>query len=108
MGWGELEGIANRTDFDLSQHANESGKDLSFFDDESKEHFVPYVIEPSAGVDRSVLAFLAGAYDEEPDKDAIRVVLRLHYALAPIHRQALPAPGRDRHPALRHDRLRLA
>jgi len=90
MGWGELEGIANRTDFDLRQHASHSGKDLSYFDDETKEHFFPYVVEPSAGVDRSVLAFLADAYDEEPDKDEIRVVLRLHPALAPIKVAVLP------------------
>jgi len=90
MGWGELEGVANRTDFDLKQHASHSGKDMSYYDDEAKEHFVPYVVEPSAGVDRSVLAFLADAYDEEPDKDDVRVVLRLHPALAPIKVAVLP------------------
>ena len=90
MGWSELEGIANRTDFDLKAHAGASGKDLSYFDEEGKDHIVPYVIEPSAGVDRSVLAFLADAYDEEPDKDGIRVVLRLHPALAPIKVALLP------------------
>jgi glycyl-tRNA synthetase len=90
IGWGELEGIANRTDFDLNQHASHSGKDMSYYDDEAKEHFVPYVVEPSAGVDRSVLAFLADAYDEEPDKDDVRVVLRLHPALAPIKVAILP------------------
>lgn len=90
MGWSELEGIANRTDFDLRQHASSSGKDLSYYDDESKERIIPYVIEPSAGVDRSVLAFLADAYDEEQDKEGIRVVLRLHPALAPIKVAVLP------------------
>ncbi len=90
MGWSELEGIANRTDFDLKQHASYSGKDLSYYDEESKERIIPYVIEPSAGVDRSVLAFLADAYDEEQDKEGIRVVLRLHAALAPIKVAVLP------------------
>ena len=90
IGWSELEGIANRTDFDLRQHTSYSGKDLSYYDEESKEHMIPYVIEPSAGVDRSVLAFLADAYDEEQDKDEVRVVLRLHPALAPIKVAILP------------------
>jgi len=90
IGWSELEGIANRTDFDLKQHAKFSGKDLSYFDEETKEHTIPYVIEPSAGVDRSVLAFLADSYDEEKDKEGLRVILRLHYALAPIKVAVLP------------------
>jgi glycyl-tRNA synthetase len=90
IGWSELEGIANRTDFDLKQHTATSGKSLTYYDDETKEHVVPYVIEPSAGVDRSALAFLSDAYDEEPDKDEIRVVLRLHPALAPIKAAVLP------------------
>jgi len=90
IGWSELEGVANRTDFDLKQHASHSGKDLSYFDEESKEHIIPYVIEPSAGVDRSVLSFLADSYDEEQDKDGVRVVLRLHPSLAPIKAAVLP------------------
>jgi glycyl-tRNA synthetase len=90
IGWSELEGIANRTDFDLKQHSKFSGKDLSYFDEETKQHFFPYVIEPSAGVDRSVLAFLADSYDEEKDKEGLRVILRLHYALAPIKVAVLP------------------
>jgi glycyl-tRNA synthetase len=90
IGWSELEGIANRTDFDLKQHAKFSGKDLSYFDEDTKERFVPYVIEPSAGVDRSVLAFLADSYDEEKDKEGLRVILRLHYDLAPIKIAVLP------------------
>ena len=80
MGWAELEGIANRGDFDLVQHAKFSGKSLSYFDEETKEHIVPYIIEPSAGVDRSALAFLCDAYDEESAEDEIRVVLHLHPA----------------------------
>jgi glycyl-tRNA synthetase len=90
MGWAELEGIANRGDFDLKQHASFSGRNLEYYDDEAKEHFVPYVIEPSAGVDRSFLAFLIDAYDEEPDKREIRTVLRLHQDLAPFKVAVLP------------------
>ncbi len=90
MGWAELEGIANRTDFDLRQHTSSSGKDLSYYDEEIKEHIIPYVIEPSAGVDRSVLAFLSDAYYEEHVNDELRVVLRLHPALAPIKVAVLP------------------
>ncbi len=90
MGWSELEGIANRGDFDLVQQAKFSGKSLSYLDEETKEHIIPYIIEPSAGVDRSVLAFLCDAYDEEPDKDEIRVVLHLHPTLAPIKVAILP------------------
>jgi len=95
MGWSELEGIANRGNFDLTQHANHSGKELSYFDEETKEHVVPYVIEPSAGVDRSVLAFLCDAYDEEPDKDETRVLLHLHPDLAPIKVAVLPLSRRE-------------
>jgi glycyl-tRNA synthetase len=90
MGWLELEGIANRTDFDLQQHSRFSGKELSYFDEEKGEHIVPYVIEPSAGVDRPVLAFLADAYDEEVVRGEERVVLRLRPSLAPIKVAVLP------------------
>ena len=90
MGWSELEGIANRGDFDLTQHSKSSGRDLSYFDPDTEERYIPYVIEPSAGVDRSALAFLIDAYDEEPDKDEIRVLLRLHPDLAPIKVAVLP------------------
>jgi glycyl-tRNA synthetase len=95
MGWSELEGIANRGDFDLVQHARDSGKSLNYLDEDTKEHIVPYIIEPSAGVDRSVLAFLCDAYDEEPDKDEIRVVLHLHPTLAPIKVAILPLSRRE-------------
>ena len=95
MGWAELEGIANRGDFDLTRHAKFSGKDLSYFDEETKEHFTPYVIEPSVGVDRPTLAFLCDAYDEEPDKDEIRVVLHFHPSLAPIKVAVLPLSRRE-------------
>jgi len=91
FGWSELEGIANRTDFDLRQHANHSGENMSYFDDQSQESYTPYVIEPSAGADRAALAFLADAYAEElDDKGDIRVVLHFHPALAPIKVAMLP------------------
>jgi len=90
FGWSELEGIANRTDFDLRQHAKMSGKDLQYFDDAEKNKFYPYIIEPSGGVDRSVLAFLADAYYEEKVKDDLRVVLKLHKDLAPVKVAVLP------------------
>ncbi|MDI6815196.1 MAG: glycine--tRNA ligase [Dehalococcoidales bacterium] len=96
MGWAELEGIANRGDFDLVQHASFSGKSLDYFDEETKEHFIPYVIEPSAGVDRSALAFLCEAYDEEPAEDEIRVLLHLHPSLAPVKVAVLPLSRREK------------
>jgi len=96
MGWSELEGIANRGDFDLVQHASSSGKSLDYFDEESKEHFVPYIIEPSAGVDRSTLAFLCDAYDEELAEGETRVLLHLHPALAPIKVAVLPLSRREK------------
>jgi len=90
MGWSELEGIANRSDYDLTQHAKHSGKDLRYYDAESGERYVPYVIEPSAGVDRSLLAFLIDAYHEEMVEEETRVVLRLHPSLAPMKVAVLP------------------
>ena len=95
FGWGELEGIANRTDYDLTQHANAAGRDLSYFDDETRERYVPYVIEPSAGVDRSTLAFLCEAYHEEEVRGEKRVVMRLHPRLAPIKAAVLPLVNKD-------------
>ena len=89
-GWGELEGIADRTDFDLNRHAEASGEDLTYFDEETRERYIPYVIEPSGGVDRATLAFWLDSYDEEPDGDAIRVVSHLHRKLAPITVAVLP------------------
>ncbi len=93
--WGELEGIANRTDFDLSTHATASGQDLSYLDAETGERFTPYVIEPAAGVDRSMLMFLLDAYTEDEAPDAKgklekRTVLRLDYRLAPVKVAVLP------------------
>ena len=91
FGWGELWGIADRTDYDLTQHINHSGQPLDYFDPETNEKYVPYVIEPSLGADRVLLAFLCDAYDEEEDeKGETRVVLRLHPALAPFKAAVLP------------------
>lgn len=91
FGWGELWGIADRTDYDLKQHSKTSGKDMSYIDPMTNNKYVPYVIEPSLGADRVVLAFLCNAYDEEKvdDKDT-RIVLHLHHALAPIKVAILP------------------
>ncbi|GAI80368.1 unnamed protein product, partial [marine sediment metagenome] len=96
MGWAELEGIANRGDFDLSQHAEHSGKSLAYFDEDTKEQIIPYVIEPSAGVDRTFLALLCDAYDEELDNEEIRVLLHLHPELAPIKVAILPLSRREK------------
>ncbi|MBE6793021.1 MAG: glycine--tRNA ligase [Ruminococcaceae bacterium] len=93
FGWGELWGVADRTDYDLTQHQNTSGKDMTYFDQEKNEHYIPYVVEPSLGVERAVLAFLCDAYDEEvvdAEKNDTRVVLRLHPALAPFKAAVLP------------------
>ena len=98
FGWAELEGIANRTDFDLRRHAEHSGKDLSYFDDERRERFVPYVIEPSAGADRSTLAFLLDAYDEDQVEGEPRIVLRLHPKLAPYKAAVFPLLRKDGQP----------
>jgi glycyl-tRNA synthetase len=102
-GWAELEGIANRTDYDLKRHTEASGKVLDYYDDETKEHMVPYVIEPSAGVDRSVLAFLCEAYDEEPDKEEIRVLFHFHPDIAPIKVAVLPLSRKENVTALAKD-----
>ena len=90
FGWSELEGIANRADFDLKQHADFSKKDLQYHDQINNKKFYPYVIEPSGGVDRATLAFLVDSYHEEEVEGKTRVVLRLHKALAPIKVAILP------------------
>ena len=93
FGWGELWGVADRTDYDLTQHQTVSGKDLTYFDPETNERYIPYVVEPSLGVERSVLAVLVDAYDEEvvdAEKNDVRVVLHLHPALAPYKAAVLP------------------
>lgn len=91
FGWGELWGIADRTDYDLNQHQNVSGEDMTYFDDEKHEKYIPYVIEPSLGADRVVLAFLCSAYDEEElEGGDTRTVMRFHPALAPVKMGILP------------------
>ena len=93
FGWGELWGVADRTDYDLTQHQNTSGVDMTYFDQETNEHYIPYVVEPSLGADRVVLAFLVEAYDEEvvdEAKNDVRVVMHFHPALAPFKVAVLP------------------
>ena len=94
FGWGELWGIADRTDYDLTQHQNTSGQDLTYFDDSKGERYIPYVIEPSLGADRVLLAFLCAAYDEEnigtEEKPDMRTVLHFHPAIAPVKIGVLP------------------
>ena len=100
--WGELWGIADRTDYDLKRHQEASGKDLTYFDQEKNEHYIPYVIEPSLGCDRVMLAFLCEAYDEEvidEAKNDVRVVLHLHPALAPYKAAILPLSKKLSEPA---------
>ena len=101
FAWSEIEGIANRSDFDLRQHAEHSGKDLSYFDPATEERYLPYVIEPAAGVDRIVLTFLVDAYAEEEAPTAKggterRTVLRLHPAIAPVKVAVLPLSRNDK------------
>lgn len=95
FGWSELEGIANRTDFDLKKHSEVSGKSLAYFDNESNSHYFPYVIEPAAGADRATLAFLVDAYDVEGEGKQKRTVLRFHPSLAPIKAAVLPLVKKD-------------
>jgi glycyl-tRNA synthetase len=95
FGQSELWGHANRTDFDLSQHAKFSGEELDYFDEETKEHVVPYVIEPSMGVDRLMLVLLLEAYDEQPDKEGVRTVLHFHPRIAPVKAAVLPLVAKD-------------
>ena len=107
-GWAELEGIANRTDYDLKAHGEASGQDLTYFDEETKERYYPYVIEPSGGVDRAALAFLLDSYDVDtgasgnpekggsPGKEESRVLLRLHRRMAPVKVAVLPLSRNER------------
>jgi len=96
MGWSELEGIANRTDFDLLQHSKVSGKSLTVFDEPNKRHVTPYVIEPSGGVDRATLAFLVDSYREEEVRGETRVLLKLHKDLCPVQVSVLPLSRNQR------------
>ncbi|MBP1576685.1 MAG: glycine--tRNA ligase, partial [Oscillospiraceae bacterium] len=102
FGWGELWGVASRTNFDLNAHQTTSGKDMTYFDQEKNEHYIPYVVEPSLGADRVTLAFLVDAYDEEvvdAEKNDVRVVLHLHPALAPYKVAVLPLSKKLSEPA---------
>jgi glycyl-tRNA synthetase len=94
-GWGELEGVAQRTDFDLRRHQEESGEDLTYFDQTTDTHYLPYVVEPAAGADRATLAFMLSAYDEEEVNGEKRTVMRLHPRLAPVKVAVLPLSKKD-------------
>jgi glycyl-tRNA synthetase len=98
IGWSELEGIANRGDYDLSKHSEYSGQKLEYFDANTGERYVPHVIEPAAGTDRAALAFLVDAYDEEEVEGEQRTVLRLHPRLAPVKVAVLPLVRKDGQP----------
>jgi glycyl-tRNA synthetase len=100
IGWSELEGIANRTDFDLKAHTEHSGEKLEYFDQPTGERYVPHVIEPAAGADRATLAFLVDAYDEEEVDGEQRTVLKLHPRLAPVKVAVLPLVRKDGQPEL--------
>src|SRR5207253_883113 len=95
IGWSELEGIADRGDFDLTQHAKFSGEKLEYFDQQTKERYVPHVIEPAAGADRATLAFLVDSYEVEEVEGRQRTVLRLHPRLAPVKVAVLPLVSKD-------------
>jgi glycyl-tRNA synthetase len=107
IGWSELEGIANRGDFDLTQHAQHSGEKLEYFDTASGERYVPHVIEPAAGVGRTVLAVLCDAYDEEEVAGEQRTVLKMHPRLAPIKVAVLPLVRKDGQPELAQEAFEL-
>jgi glycyl-tRNA synthetase len=98
IGWSELEGIANRGDFDLTQHSEFSGEKLEYFDPETRERYIPHVIEPAAGVGRTMLALLCDAYDEDEIGGEKRTVLRLHPSVAPVKVAVLPLLRKDGHP----------
>ncbi|MBV9797873.1 MAG: glycine--tRNA ligase, partial [Solirubrobacterales bacterium] len=100
IGWSELEGIANRGDFDLTQHAKHSGQNLEYFDTVTQDRYIPHVIEPAAGADRALLAFMVDAYDEDEIEGEGRTVLRLHPLLAPVKVAVLPLVKRDGQPEL--------
>ncbi|MBV9426025.1 MAG: glycine--tRNA ligase [Solirubrobacterales bacterium] len=100
IGWSELEGIANRGDFDLTQHAKHSGQNLEYFDTVTQDRYIPHVIEPAAGADRALLAFMVDAYDEDEIEGEGRTVLRLHPLLAPVKVAVLPLVRKDGQPEL--------
>jgi glycyl-tRNA synthetase len=94
-GWGELEGIANRGDYDLTQHGAHSGEKLEYYDQATNTRYTPHVIEPAAGATRTMMAFLLAAYDEEEVRGEKRVVLRLHHRIAPFKVAVLPLSKKD-------------
>jgi glycyl-tRNA synthetase len=100
FGWSELEGVHNRTDYDLRRHTEYSGKDMSYFDQETNERFIPYIIETSAGCDRTMLQVLSDAYEEEPGEDETRVVMRVSPLIAPIKAAVFPLVKRDGMPEI--------
>ena len=100
IGWSELEGIANRGDFDLTQHAKFSREKLEYVDSATGDRYVPHVIEPAAGADRAMLAFMVDAYDEEEVEGRQRTLLRLHPRLAPVKVAVLPLVSKDRQPEI--------
>jgi glycyl-tRNA synthetase len=107
IGWSELEGIANRGTFDLTQHSEHSGEKLEYFDQQTKERYIPAVIEPAAGADRATLAFLVDAYDEEEVNGETRTVLKLHPRLAPVKAAVLPLVRKDGQPEVGREVVEL-
>jgi glycyl-tRNA synthetase len=105
IGWSELEGVANRGDFDLTQHTEFSGERLEYFDQATKERYTPHVIEPAAGADRATLAFLVDAYDEDDLGGEQRTVLKLHPRIAPVKVAVLPLVRKDGQPELAREVL---
>nr|MBA2767471.1 glycine--tRNA ligase [Solirubrobacterales bacterium] len=105
IGWSELEGVANRGDFDLTQHTEYSGERLEYFDQATKERYTPHVIEPAAGADRATLAFLVDAYDEDDLGGEQRTVLKLHPRIAPVKVAVLPLVRKDGQPELAREIL---
>ena len=108
IGWSELEGIANRGDFDLRQHQEHSGEKLEYVDPQTKERYLPHVIEPAAGLGRTILALLCDAYDEDEQGGEQRTVLRLHPKVAPIKVAVLPLLRKDGHPELAREVYEVA
>ena len=102
FGWKELEGIANRTDFDLKRHSEATGKDLAWFDDVTRERYLPFVIEPALGVDRACLAFLCDAAQEDEIDGEVRTVLRFHPAIAPVKAGIFPLVKKEGLPEIGH------
>jgi glycyl-tRNA synthetase len=90
FGWDELAGIANRTDFDLTNHENKSGKDMKYFDEFSRRKYIPWVIEPTMGIDRTILALICDSYAEEKVKNEVRIVFKINSKLAPVKTAILP------------------